>query len=1003
MGRWTVTAWCVWMSLTGCAGVGGERWGVERGVRAEGLRCQGLDTPPGVEAARPRLSWEVRSAAGSRAVRQTAYQLRVAGSAEALADGGARGCAGAWDSGKVEAGESWSEYGGPALASGDACWWSVRLWDESGRAGAWSKPARWEMGLLGENGWGPAAWIDAGAGAGGFVVRSAVYGAGDLPRADRDAADVTARVAELAKAGGSFVVNNDAMGADPAFGKRKRLVVWGDLDGRPVRVEEPEGSRLRVPRGSVPYLRRAFEVSGPVARARVYATALGVYELTLNGAKVGDQSLAPGWTDYRKRVRYQVYDITERLTPGAHALGAVVAPGWFAGHAGLFGAYGFYGERPALRLVLDIEYADGRRERVVTDGDWTRHDGPWAWADLMDGEVYDARAAIDGWDTPGFDDSAWDAATTREENRVLEADICEPVRVLAELPAVALTEPQPGRWTFDLGQNMVGVARLKIDAPPGTAVTLRHGEMLNPDGTVYTGNLRAAPSTDVYVCRGSGRGGGGGEEWRPSFTFHGFRYVEVTGLTERPSLDTVTGIVLGTDTPVVGEFACSDDRVNQLQSNIVWGMRGNFLSVPTDCPQRDERMGWMADAQVFLPTALYNADAAAFMRKWTADVRDAQREDGAHSDVAPATFGLTYGSPAWADAGVIVPWEVYRATGDAGVLAENAESMKAWVAWCRAHSTGLIRDRDRGNDYGDWLSIGADTPKDLIGTAYFAHSADLLARSMAVLGRTQEAAEARALFEDIRAAFNARYVGPDARVHGDTQTAFVLALRFGLLDDATAPRAVERLVADIESKGWKLSTGFVGVSHLLHVLEDHGRADVAARLLLQDEFPSWLFSVKHGATTIWERWNGWTPQTGPHPDVTMNSFNHYALGSCGRWLYEGVAGLRPLEPGWARAEFRPTATDAFQWARARHRSVRGQFATAWRWEEGRGGAFVMEVEVPANATGVVWLPVREAQEDAVVTESGMPVAAARGISTVDAVDGWVRLEVGSGEYRFRVE
>lgn len=983
MARW-ITAVCgVWMALAvGCA--------TGEGVRAERLRCEGLDTPLGIEVERPRLTWEVSVDADARGVRQTAYQIRVGATVDAVSPSGAAG----WDSGRVASSESAAEYAGAAIGAGGVRWWSVRLWDEQGVAGPWSEPARWEVGLLDDSGWGGAAWIDAGVRRGVFTVRSAVYGPGDVPDL-QDGADVTERVAGLLNDGGSFVVNNNTMGGDPAFGKRKRLVVWGDLDGRPVRMEEPEGSRLRAPGGSVPYLRRGFEVRGEVARARVYATGLGVYELSLDGEKVGDQSFAPGWTDYRKRVRYQVYDITDRLTPGRHALGAVVAPGWFAGHVGLFGAYGFYGERPALRLVLDIEYADGRRERVLSDEGWKRHDGPWAWADMMDGEMYDARAAIAGWDTPGFDDAGWTTVTTRDEHRVLEADICEPVRVLAELPAVALTEPRPGRWTFDLGQNMVGVARLKLGTrvPAGTVVTLRHGEMLNPDGTIYTGNLRAAPSTDVYVSDDEN------EAWTPLFTFHGFRYVEVTGLDDRPELDTVTGVVLGTDTPIIGEFACSDERVNQLQSNIVWGMRGNFLSVPTDCPQRDERMGWTADAQVFLPTALYNADAAAFMRKWMVDVIDAQREDGAHSDVAPATYGLTHGTPVWADAGTVVPWEVYRATGDKRVLEAAAESMKAWVAWCRAHSTGLIRDRDRGNDYGDWLSIGANTPKDLIGTAYFAHSADLLARTMEVLRRDEEAAEARALFKDIRAAFNERYVGDDGRIHGDTQTVYVLALRFGLLDAADAARAIERLVADIEAKGWKLSTGFVGVSHLLHVLEDHGRADVAARLLLQDEFPSWLFSVKHGATTIWERWNGWTPETGPHADVTMNSFNHYALGSCGRWMFEGVGGVRPLEAGWGRAEFKPTATGAFEWAKARHRSVRGEFASSWRWEE--DGAFVMEVEVPANTDGVVWLPVRPGHD--AVTESGVPLADARGVRAAQTLEGWVRVEVGSGGYRFRLE
>lgn len=974
----------VWAALCG-------RGTAREGMAVVGARVEGLTAPMGVEEPRPALSWEVVS--GRRGDRQTAYRVLVASSPEALA----RDEGDLWDSGRVASGATFGVgYAGAALASRERCWWKVMAWDRDGRAGAWSDGAVWEMGLLSPADWS-AAWVEAGAGDGSgdgraFVVRSAVYGAGDVPEVGERGADVTERVAGLFAGASSFKVTNEAMGGDPVFGQRKRLVVWGELGGRPVRIEEPEGSVARAPTGTIPLLRRSFVVKGAVRRARVYATALGVYELSLDGEKVGDQSLAPGWTDYRERVRYQVYDVTDRLAGGEHALGAVVGPGWFAGHAGLFGAYGFYGATPALRVQLEIEYEDGTTQRVTTDDEWRRADGPWAWGDLFDGEVYDARRAIPGWDTPGFDDSGWARATTRAETRNLEADVCQPVRTLAELPAVGLTEPAPGRWTFDLGQNMVGVARLRLEQPAGTVVTLRYGEMLNPDGTVYTANLRAAPSTDVYVCRG-----GGVETWRPRFTFHGFRYVEVTGLATAPVPDAVTGVVLGTDTPVAGSFACSDERINRLQSNIVWGMRGNYLSVPTDCPQRDERMGWMADAQVFAPTALMNADAGPFMRKWLADVRDAQREDGAFSDVSPATFGLNYGSPAWADAGTVVPWAVYEETGDLRVLGRNIDAMAAWVDWCEAHSTGLIRDRDRGNDYGDWLSIGADTSKELIGTAYFAHAADTVARAMDALGRAGDAARYRGLFGRVRRAFNDRYVHADGSIEGDTQTAYVLALRFGLLDEPVRSGAVGRLVADVEGRGWRLSTGFVGVSHLLGVLDGAGRADVAERLLMQNEFPSWLFSVKHGATTVWERWDGWTPETGPHPDVSMNSFNHYSLGSCGRWLYEGVAGLRPAEAGWGRAEIRPAATGALSWARARHHSVRGWFGSSWRRE---GGMFTLEAEVPANAEAEVWVPAGRGDR---VTESGAALGSAEGVTVLERDASGVRVRVGSGVYRFRVE
>lgn len=953
-------------------------------LRTERPRCELLTNPLSIHEPNPQLSWELT--AERRAEHQTAYRVLVASSPEALA----RDEADLWDSGRVESDRTAHiPYQGKPLPSRAACWWKVMAWDRDANPGPWSQPAHWEMGLLHPHDWS-AQWIEAAPIPAPFVLHSAVYGQGDLPQPGHGAADVTDRVASLL-AQGPFPVNNNTLGPDPVFGQRKRLVAWGTLDNRPVRIEEPEGSTARAPRGTIPLLRKPFTVRPGVTRARLHATALGVYELSLNGRKVGDQSLAPGWTDYRKRLRYQTYDLTDQLTPGPHALGAVVAPGWFSGHAGLFGAFEYYGTTPALLLQLEITYADGTTDRVTSDDSWKQHPGPWTWADLFDGENYDARAAVPGWDTPALDDRDWQPVTTRTEQRHLEPDICQPVRELARLPAVVLTEPAPGRWTFDLGQNMVGVAHLRLNAPAGTIVTIRHGEMLNPDGTIYTGNLRAAPSTDVYICRGEA------DEWRPRFTFHGFRYVELIGLTERPDLSAVTGIALGTDTPIVGDFACSDPRINQLQSNIVWGMRGNYLSVPTDCPQRDERMGWTADAQVFLPTALMNADAAPFMAKWTTDLIDAQRDDGAHSDVAPATFGLTYGSPAWADAGTVVPWAVYQATGDTRVLERAIDSMKAWVDWCHAHSTDLIRDRDRGNDYGDWLSIDADTPKDLIGTAYFAHAADTVARSLTALARHDEAQAYAALAADIRAAFRARYVTPDGRVQGNTQTAYAIALRFGLLDGSEQAAAIEHLAAGIEARGWRLSTGFVGVSHLLHALDDAGRPDIAARLLLQDAFPSWLFSVKHGATTIWERWNGWTPETGPHPDVTMNSFNHYSLGSCGRWLYEGVAGLRPAAPGWQHAVIKPTATHAFSHAQASHQSIRGNFSVAWQRTP---ATFTLTTHIPPNTTATVWLPTRP---NAAITESDTPAADAEGITTITPVDHWTRLEVASGTYHFTVK
>ncbi|GJQ28739.1 MAG: hypothetical protein HBSAPP03_06230 [Phycisphaerae bacterium] len=949
-------------------------------LRPERLRCEYLLNPLGLDEPAPRLSWIL--AGGGRGATQSAFRVLAASSTDRLAndDGDL------WDSGQV-AGSSTTHviYAGKPLTARRACWWKVMSWDREGRPGPWSTPASFEMGLLTPDDWS-ATWIEHAPPSPSLTITSATYFTPD-GKASRD---VTPRVADLVREKGpTFRVTNDAMGGDPLHGTPKRLRVEFTLDGVARSLDVAENASVTLTPEPLPLFRRTFTVSGDVRRARVYATALGVYELTLDGRRVGDQHLAPGWTDYAKRVQFQTYDVTAALTPGENVIGAWVGPGWFCGHAGLFGAVRYWGERPALLAQLEIEYADGSTQRVVTDASWRATAGPLVQADLLKGEIFDARRAMPGWNTPGFDDAAWTPATPRSESRTLVADVAEPVRAVAELPSLTLTEPAPGRWTFDLGQNMVGVVRLRVRAPRGTVVTLRHAEILNPDGTIYTQNLRAADSTDRYICTGTGV-----EEWTPRFTFHGFRYVEITGLTERPALDSVTGVVLASDTPIVGEFECSDPRLNKLWSNIRWGLRGNHLSIPTDCPQRDERMGWMGDAQVFLPTAVVHADVAAFYTKWLADVRDAQRADGAFCDTSPAMKGLSYGVPAWADAGVIVPWSIYEAYGDRRILERSADSMVRWVEWCRAHSTNFIRDKDRGNDYGDWLSIHADTPKDLIGTAYFAHSARRTAETLRTLGRKDEAAACMETFLAVRRAFIERYVDADGRLAGGTQTAYVLALAFNLVPVPLREKALAHLVADIDAKDGKLSTGFVGVSMLLPVLDEGGRPDVAMRLLLSEEFPSWLFSVKHGATTIWERWDGWKPDTGPHPDWGMNSFNHYALGSCGRWMMDRVAGIAPAGYGYSIVRIRPHVGDGLTWARGSYDSIRGRIESAWRLEH---GVLTMRVTIPANVTARVFVPCDKTED---VRESGVPAVEAPGVKLVQHAHGEAEFEVGAGSYVF---
>ncbi len=740
---------------------------------------------------------------------------------------------------------------------------------------------------------------------------------------------------------------------------------------------------------ALPWLRKDFDLDRPVRRAVLYATALGLYQVNINGHRVGDHVFAPDWTDYHKRVRYQAFDVTPLLQQGSNTLGAILANGWYGGHIGNKG-FQFYGKTPAFLAQLEVTYDDGGTNTVVTDSSWKSHPSPILSSDFMMGETYDAQREVAGWDKPGLDDGQWLPVRVRLEQPIeLQSQVMQPVRELFELTPRKETEPQPSHWVFDLGQNMVGVVRLKVSAPAGTEITLRHAEMLKADGTIYTNNLRGAPSTDRYICDGSGL-----ETWQPRFTFHGFRYVELTGLPEDPGMHAVTGIVIGSATPQTGQFICSDSRVNRLLSNIQWGQRGNYLSVPTDCPQRDERLGWMGDAGVFVGTAVYNADVAAFFSKWLVDVDDGQSLQGAFSDVSPNTTpnGLS-GAPGWGDAGVICPWTIYQAYGDKRILERQLPAMIKWVEYLRQHSDSFIRDRDRGNDYGDWLSIHANTRKDLIGTAYFAYSTHLLAEACAALDRSDDAAKYDQLFKDIKSAFIKTYVTPDGHISGNTQTAYVLALKFDLLPDDLRARTAQYLVDNIKTNGWHLSTGFLGVGFLLPVLAQAGETETAYRLLLQDTYPSWLFPVEHGATTIWERWDGWMPDKG-FQDPEMNSFNHYALGSCGEFLFADVGGIRPASPGFKKILIAPVIGDGLKWASTSYYSIHGKISSWWKID---GDKLALEVTVPANTTATVCIPATSA---ATVSEGGKPLDQADGLKLLQQENGKVYVEAGSGTYKF---
>jgi len=758
---------------------------------------------------------------------------------------------------------------------------------------------------------------------------------------------------------------------DSSWASAKSIAKAGDKPWGP--VHKP---RLILP--PPPYLRTDFSVNKPVKRAVLYASALGLYELSINGSRVGSDYFTPGWTDYKKRAYYQTYEVTDLIASGRNAIGAILADGWYAGYLGFGKKREHYGDKPRLLAQLEIEYADGTRDFVATDKSWKASYGPHIESDFLMGETYDARMEMAGWDGPRFDNSKWQPVAVTDK---IEAEVQSypgvTVRKIMEIKPIERTEPNQGVFVFDMGQNFAGWVRLNVKGEAGTKIVLRFAEMLNPDGTIYTTNLREARCTDTYTLAGNGP-----ETFEPKFTFHGFRYVEVTGYPGTPSRDAITGIVLHSDTPVAGSFECSSPMVNQLFSNIVWSQRGNFIEIPTDCPQRDERLGWTGDAQIFIRTATYNMDVSAFFTKWLVDLEDAQTPEGAFPDVAPHKVAMGSGVPAWGDAGVICPWTIYEVYGDKRVLERHYDSMTRWIAYLKKNSKDLLRP---AYGYGDWVSIGSNTPKDVIATAYFAYSTNLVSQAAAAIGKTDDAVEYAQLFRDIKAAFNKAYVAEDGKIKGETQTCYLLGLYFDLLPEAKRPAAARYLVEDLKKRDWHLSTGFVGLSYLLPTLTQTGNLDVAYRLLNQDTFPSWGYSIKNGATTIWERWDGWTDEKG-FQDPGMNSFNHYSFGSVGRWMFNTVAGIDTEGPGYKKIRIEPKPGGGFTYTKASYDSIYGRIESNWKI---KGDKFKLEVTIPPNTTATVHVP---ADDEQAVT--------AGGVRFLYAENGKAVFAVGSGSYQF---
>lgn len=748
-------------------------------------------------------------------------------------------------------------------------------------------------------------------------------------------------------------------------------------------------------------LRKSFTSGSSILSAKIYATSLGLYELSLNGKKVGDALLTPGWTSYRKHLQYQTYDVTKLLNPGKNTLGAVLGDGWFKGSLTWDNKRNIYGNRTALLLQLHIQYADGSEEVILSDSSWKAGKSPILMSELYHGETYDARMEAEGWNTPGFDDSSWPCAREIQwDKNTLIAQQNEPVRKISEITPVALLKTPSGETVLDMGQNMVGWIRFKVSGEAGSKVILKHAEILDSSGNFYTDNLRSAKQTIEYILKGTDE-----ECFEPHFTFQGFRYVKLEQYPGNPEIGNFTGVVIHSGMEQTGSFSCSNELVNQLQHNILWGLKGNFVDVPTDCPQRDERLGWTGDAQVFLRTASHLMNTAPFFKKWLGDLAADQLDNGGVPYVIPHILDDgRHSSSGWGDAAVICPWNIYLCFGDTKILEDQYSSMKSWVEYIHSQSEdGLLWNS--GFHFGDWLGLDAKegsyigaTASDLIATAFYARSTELLAKSAEILysesgceAYQKDAKHYSEMHRDIVSAFRKEFYTPSGRLAVPTQTGHVLALVFDLVEEKDRNRTVNDLVKLIEDSKWHLTTGFLGTPYLCHALSSNGRADVAYKLLLQTDYPSWLYPVTQGATTIWEHWDGLKPD-GSFWSTDMNSFNHYAYGAIGEWLYRVVSGidLDAGAPGYKRIYIRPVPGGGLTHAHCSIHSMYGRISSSWRLEDGK---IHLEVEIPCNTTAELTLP-------------SASLRVLMGSNTLDAswpvseTSAGVVVTLGSGKYSF---
>lgn len=749
------------------------------------------------------------------------------------------------------------------------------------------------------------------------------------------------------------------------------------------------------------HFRKEFQSTKKIASATAYITAHGMYEARINGKRVGDYYLTPGWTSYNKRLQYQTYDVTNLLNRGDNAVGVTVANGWYRGYLAWGGNKDVWGKDLSLLIQIDITYTDGTKESVVSDGSWKSSTGSILDAEIYNGEVIDTRKEKDGWSSIGYNDADWTPVAEKNYSKsVLVATQNEPVKKHETFSPIKIFTTPKGERVIDFGQNLVGWVMVKLNGRAGDTVKIYHAEVLDKEGNFYTDNLRAAKARTIYILKGNGE-----QNLEPHFTFYGFRYIKIEGLDGEIKPEDFTAVALYSNMQATGNFTCSNPLINQLQHNIQWGQRGNFLDVPTDCPQRDERLGWTGDAQAFSLTAAFNRNVNNFFAKWLKDVAADQFASGSVPFVIPNVLGPNAGgSTGWADVCTIIPWNMYLAYGDKRILEQQYPSMKAWVDYMTKSSKNDLWNT--GYHFGDWLFYrpfddndgrSAVTDKYLIAQCFWAHSTQLLINAAKVLGRPNDVSMYSNLLKKIKDAFLKEYVTPNGRLVSGTQTAYVLALNFDMLPETLRPLIAQRLVDNIKDYGTQLTTGFLGTPYLCHVLTRFGYDDIAYKLLFRQEYPSWLYPVKMGATTIWERWDGIKPD-GSFQTPGMNSFNHYAYGAIGDWMYRTVAGINLSEeaPGYKKIIIKPHLTDSLSFASASLQTYYGKISSEWKKENGK---LILNVEVPVNTTATVFIPANDAGS---IWESGKKINELKDISVMDQQDNYVTVKLGSGTYSFVV-